>query len=239
MNPTASADDRAATPQDLSKLSPLVRWTRALRSLANILTNPEATDQVLEFLQLANTGALRRRAVHFFADPRGARLYDEQRKIDSHTVDIDQLLALPEGTLGHAYATFLRSHGLTPDVFDEAPRGVPDPKMQYMIQRARQTHDLWHVVTGCETDPAGEVALQAFTFAQVRAPGNAILALAGALRGVREKPGIMRDVVELFRAGARAERLPVFPWEDHWATPLTEVRALLGLPAQPVRRHAA
>ncbi|HSR97012.1 MAG TPA: Coq4 family protein, partial [Kofleriaceae bacterium] len=121
----------------------------------------------------------------------------------------------------------------------EPPRGVSDPKMQYMIQRARQTHDLWHVVTGCETDPAGEVALQAFTYAQVRAPGNAILALAGALRGVREKPGIMRDVVALFRTGARAERLPVFPWEDHWATPLTEVRAMLGLPARPVRRHAA
>jgi ubiquinone biosynthesis protein COQ4 len=238
MNPTASTADRAAT-QDVSTLSPLVRWTRALRSLANVLTNPEATDQVLVFLQLANNGAHRRRAARFFADPRGARLYDEQRKIDSRTVDLDKLLALPEDTLGHAYATFLRSHGLTPDVFDEPPSGVPDPKMAYMIQRARQTHDLWHVVTGCETDPAGEVALQAFTYAQVRAPGNAILALAGALRGVREKPGIMRDVVALFRTGARAERLTVFPWEDHWATPLTEVRALLGLPAQPLRRHAA
>src|SRR5262245_16102251 len=114
MNPTAATADSAATTQDLSTLSPVVRWTRAMRSLATILTNPEATDQVLEFLQLANNGALRRRAVRFFADPRGARLYDEQRKIDSRTVDIDKLLALPEGTLGHAYATFLRSHGLTP-----------------------------------------------------------------------------------------------------------------------------
>jgi hypothetical protein len=33
--------------------------------------------------------------------------------------------------------------------------------------------------------------------------------------------------------------LPVFRWEDHWATPLTEARAMLGLPAQPQRRHAA
>src|SRR5689334_8061536 len=163
MTSTAHANDATAAGEDLSKLSPLVRWTRALRSLASILANPEATDQVLEFLQLANNGALRRRAATFFADPRGARLYDEQRKIDSRTIDLDQLAALPAGTLGHAYATFLRSHGLTPDVFDEAPAGVRDPKMAYMIQRARQTHDLWHVVTGCETDPAGEVALQAFT----------------------------------------------------------------------------
>jgi ubiquinone biosynthesis protein Coq4 len=187
------------------------------------------------FLQLANSGALRRRAATFFADPRGARLYAEQRKIDSRTVDLEKLMALPEGTLGHAYAVFLRSHGLTPEVFDDAPEGVSDPRLSYVIQRTRQTHDLWHVVTGCETDPAGEVALQAFTCAQVRAPGNAILAIAGALKGARQKPGILRDVVTLFRTGARANPLPVFSWEDHWATPLTEVRAMLGLPAQPHR----
>jgi ubiquinone biosynthesis protein COQ4 len=240
MTPTVKPADRAAAPSDdMAKLSPLVRWSRAIRSLAHVLANPEATDKVIEFLQLANTGALRDRAAAFFADPRGARLYAEQRKIDSRTVDVDQLLSLPAGTLGHAYATFLRSHGLTPDVFDDAPDGVPDPKLAYVIQRTRQTHDLWHVVTGCKTDPAGEIALQAFTYAQVHAPGNAILAIAGALKGMREKPGILRDVVALFRTGARANPLPVFPWEDHWTTPLTEVRALLGLPAQPLRRHAA
>jgi ubiquinone biosynthesis protein COQ4 len=242
MTPNPKPADRSADlrqPQDLAELSPLVRWTRAMRSLAHILANPEATDKVIEFLQLANTGALRERSARFFADPGGARLYAEQRKIDSRTISIDELAALPAGTLGHAYATFLRSNGLTPEVFDDAPEGVPDPKLAYMVQRTRQTHDLWHVVTGCETDPAGEVALQAFTYAQVHTPGSAILAIAGTLRGLRAKPGIVRDVVALFRTGARAKRLPTFPWEDHWTTPLTEVRAMLGLPAQPLRRHAA
>lgn len=235
-NPT---DRPMMPPPDLAKLSPVVRWTRAARSLAHILANPEATDKVLEFLQLVNVGSLRERAAAFFADPRGAQLYAEQRKIDSRTVDMDALLALPEDTLGHAYATFLRSHGLTPEVFDNAPEGVPDPKLAYLIQRTRQTHDLWHVVTGCETDPAGEIALQAFTYAQVHTPGSAILAITGALKGMRQQPGIVRDVVAHYRTGVRAKRLPVFPWEDHWATPLAEVRAMLGLPAQPLRRHTA
>ena len=237
----AGATDRPAAParDDHALLPPLARWSRALRSLSRILANPEATDEVLVFLQLANSGALRRRAAAFFADPRGRKLYAEQRKIDSRTVDLDKLIALPEGTLGHAYAAFLRSRGLTPEVFDDAPEGVTDPQLSYVIQRTRQTHDLWHVVTGCETDPAGEVALQAFTYAQVHAPGNAILAIAGALKGVRQKPGILRDIVTLYRTGARAQRLPVFPWEDHWATPLTEVRTMLGLPSRPQRRHAA
>lgn len=240
MMPTrVSAECSAAPIHDFAELSPMVRWTRAMRSLAHVLSDPSATDQVIEFLQLANTGALPDRASAFFADPRGAKLYAEQRKIDSRTVDVDELLALPEDTLGHAYASFLRSRGLSPEVFDEAPEGVSDPKLAYMLQRSRQTHDLWHVVTGCETDPAGEIALQAFTYAQIHAPGNAILAIAGAIKGFRRKPGIVRDVVALFRTGARANRLSAFPWEDHWATPLTEVRAMLGLPARPVRRHAA
>ena len=107
------------------------------------------------------------------------------------------------------------------------------------MQRLRQTHDLWHVVTGCETDPAGEVALQAFTYAQLRSPGSAILALTGALKGVRQKPGIVRDVIALYRIGTRAARLPSFAWEDHWATPLPVVRAMLGLPIEPAARAAA
>jgi ubiquinone biosynthesis protein COQ4 len=224
---------------DVESLSAVARWRLAVRALATIVANPDRTDQVLEFMKLVNAGTTHDRLDRFYGDPRGQRLWDERRAIDSHTVDLAALAALPEGTLGHAYATFLTSHGLTPDVFDGSPPGIRDARVAYVIQRMRQTHDLWHVVTGCETDPAGEVALQAFTFAQVRAPGSLILATVGTLRGVREYPGLVRDVVAAFRAGRKADTLPVFAWEDHWATPLTEVRALLGLPAQPPARAAA
>jgi ubiquinone biosynthesis protein Coq4 len=94
----------------------------------------------------------------------------------------------------------------------------------------RQTHDLWHVITGHDTDAASEVALQAFTFAQVRAPSSGILAFLGTLRGLREKPGIARDTISSLRHGLRAAPFPPFPWEDHWTTPLVEVRRMLGIP---------
>jgi ubiquinone biosynthesis protein COQ4 len=228
-----------ATHDDIATLSTTERWSRAVKALARLVANPEDTAAVLEFTSLVNGGTANHRVERFYADPCAQMLYAEQRAIDSHTVDLAALAALPDGTLGHAYATFLRSHGLTPDVFDGPPDGITDPRVAYVIQRMRQTHDLWHVVTGCETDPAGEIALQAFTYAQVRAPGNAILAGIGTLKAMRNKPGIVRDVVALYRTGARANRLPTFPWEDHWATPLTEVRALLGLPARPRARAAA
>ncbi|HUJ63147.1 MAG TPA: Coq4 family protein [Kofleriaceae bacterium] len=235
---TATSTQTAPT-EDVSTLPATVRWSRALRALSRVVADPEQTDQVLVFSTYVNAGTTAHRMHRFFDDPRGQRLYQEHRTIDSHTVDLDALAALPEGTLGHAYAQFLRSRGFTPEVFDEPPHDVADPRAQYVIQRVRQTHDLWHVVTGCDTDPAGEIALQAFTFAQIHAPSTLILALVGTLRGVRERPSLPREVAAAFRTGRHAEKLLAFAWEDHWATPLAEVRAMLGLPEQPRARAAA
>ncbi len=231
-----------AGTDDVAQLSPLVRWQRAFQALGRIVANPEATDQVLVFSTYANAGTMYRRLDRFYDDPRGQRLYREQRAIDSKTVDLDALAALPAGTLGHAYAHFLRSRGLTPDIFDGPPADIRDPRAAYVMQRMRQTHDLWHVVTGHNTDPAGEIALQAFTFGQVRAPSTLILSMVGTLKGLREKPDLPREVLAAFRAGKAAEPLIAFPWEDHWSTPLADVRALLGLtpvPATAVPERAA
>jgi ubiquinone biosynthesis protein Coq4 len=234
-NVAPSADDHvAAKPvEDVADLPPRVRLYRAMKALAAILADPERTDLVLEFSNLINAGRRDERLGFFFDDPAGAKLYAEQRAIDSRTIDLDKLAALPVGTLGHAYATFMKSHGLTPDVFDGAPADVHEPHAAYVIQRMRQTHDLWHVVTGAETDPAGEIALQAFTFGQVRAPSSGVLAAAGTLRSLRHTRQVLREAIEGYRLGVRANKLATFPWEDHWATPITDVRRLLGLPEQP------
>jgi ubiquinone biosynthesis protein COQ4 len=238
--PTPGAPD--GVPADLDAIPGLQRWKLALGLLRKVLNNPEDTEQVLAFLGVINSGrANTARVARFFANPEGEALYAEHRAIDSRTVDLDALAALPEGTLGHAYAKFLRSHGLSPEIFDGAPPGITNPRRSYVVQRMRQTHDLWHVVTGCATDPAGEIALQAFTFSQTGSPGSAFLAVFGALRGVRERHdvGVVRDVVKMYRTGRRAgRRMPTFAWEDHWATPLAEVRAMLGLPVQPAARAA-
>lgn len=219
--------------QDAADLPTLVRWRRALRALTRVMLDPEQTDQVLVFSNLANAKQRDERLHLFFDDARGKRLYDERRTIDSQTIDLDALAALPAGTLGHAYATFMRAHGLTPDVFDGRPADVRDDRAAYVMQRLRQTHDLWHVVTNAETDPAGEVALQAFTYAQMRAPSSGILAALGTLRSLRYTRDVVRDVIDMYRLGKQAEPLAVFPWEDHWATPIVDVRRMLALPANP------
>jgi ubiquinone biosynthesis protein COQ4 len=220
------------TTDDISLLPATTRWRRAVTALAHVLADPERTDQVLVFSSYINAGTTVTRSRRFFETEGGQRLYDEHRTIDSRTVDLDALERLPQGTLGHEYARFLRSRGFTPEVFDAPPSEIRDPQAQYVVQRARQTHDLWHVITGCDTDTAGEIALQAFTFAQVHAPSTGILALVGTLRGVRMRPSLPGEVVRAYRDGLRAKALITFAWEDHWATPLDELRALLGVRVQ-------
>jgi ubiquinone biosynthesis protein COQ4 len=220
------------TTVDATQLPALTRWKRALTALAAVLRDPEKTDQVLVFSTYANAGTMPERIHYFLGHPDGARLYAERRTIDSHSIDLEALAQLPEGTLGRAYAEFLNVRNFTPDVFEGAPEDITDPAMAYVVQRLRQTHDLWHVVTGYETDPASEVALQAFTYGQLGAKSAGILALLGTLRGSQLKRDLVRDVVHAYRLGVAAEGLAVFPWEDHWATPLDEVRAMLNLPIE-------
>lgn len=49
-----------------------------------------------------------------------------------------------------------------------ACRFVDDAELAYVITRARQVHDFWHVLFGCHTNVFGEVALKAVEFVQVR-----------------------------------------------------------------------
>lgn len=213
---STSSDDLFAQPWH-------VRVRRATRALGKLARDPYDTQQVFVLASNLNVGAIARRMPAFFASADGARLYRERRTIDSRHLDLDALDALPEGTLGKAYARFLRERDFTPDLF-QPPEDVHDSRASYVMQRMRQTHDLWHVLTGHPTTPAGEVALQAFTYGQVGAPSALVIALVGTLRGTPARPTLARDVWRAYRAGRRAAPLAAVVWEERWAEPLEELR---------------
>jgi len=53
---------------------------------------------------------------------------------------------------------------------DERPpvRFVDDDELAYVAARAREVHDMWHVLFGCPTTILGELALKALEFVQAR-----------------------------------------------------------------------
>lgn len=155
-------------------------------------------------------------------DDEGARLLRERPAIDSAHVDLDALRALPASTLGGAYVRALDAQKLDPDLF-RPPPGLPEIPA-YITQRMRQVHDLWHVLTGYRTDVPGEIALQAFTWAQTGMASAGLLALVGSARFGGRDPRIVPMAIDGYRRGKRARFLATIRLEDHFARDLDALR---------------
>ncbi|MDC0744205.1 Coq4 family protein [Polyangium mundeleinium] len=147
-------------------------------------------------------------------------------------VDLDALRALPEGTVGRAYARLLDRSGLRPLTMSAAiqARFAENP---YAL-RYTSTHDLFHLLTGFPTTPAGEIGLYAFMMAQGFGARN-LLHLWGsaavyALLMPLHAPGILHNVRVGLSMGKKAKILIEAPFEEMLADPIEEVRQRLGLP---------
>jgi ubiquinone biosynthesis protein COQ4 len=214
------------------------RVSTVVRSLATLARAPGRLDQVLLLAQTVNLPAVARAMSRLDADADGRALLRDQPRIDRRTIDFDALRALPTGTLGREYARFLDDNGITPDAFETMP-DIGDERAAYVMLRMRQTHDLWHVLTGYTPDVRGEILLQMFTYAQTRAPSSLIIALFGTARWAFQWPRQPQAMREAFARGKAAGFLPTFRWEEHWTTPVTELRTLLACPPAEVFRVAA
>ena len=93
----------------------------------------------------------------------------------------------------------------------------------------RDSHDLWHVLTGYGRDPLEELALLGVLYSQVRNPGTAFIALLALPKIAKAYPGApaIRAVLQGFRTGRRAQWLIAQDWEALLKRPIDEVRAEL------------
>ena len=231
MAATATADVTERTPVFIPPFT--TRLRRALGAARTLAKDPGRLDQVLVFLLAVNIKAIARRVKDLESLTEGREILAARPRIDRTHVDFEALEALPEGTLGREYVRFLKTNGITPDVFAELP-DVRDPRAAYMVLRMRQTHDLWHVLTGYAPDVPGEILLQAFTHSQTGAPGSLMIALFGTLRYVMWKKGpvvAFRDLAKAFRHGKSCAFLPTVYWEREWSTPVSDLRERLHCPA--------
>ena len=199
----------------------------ALRAIQALHRDPNQTEHVFSLGVALNAGQLPRLLAEMAIDPVGSKLLREQPAIDTHNVDFEGLRALPASTLGGAYVRMVDDLGLDPDMF-QPPPGLPEIPA-YVSQRIRQTHDLWHLLTGYQTDVAGEIVLQAFTYGQLRMPSSIVIALVGGVRVVPRAPGVLRAALDGYRRGREAQFLAAVRFEDMWELELEDVRARLSI----------
>jgi len=170
-----------------------------------------------------------------FRDPLLERMWQARYCPDHY--DIDRLLALSPATLGGAYARFMSRHDLRPDYYDAVK---PRHKFHFLRLRVRQTHDIWHVLTGFDVDPLGELGLQGFYFGQLTNGLSALLLAGGIFRCLfTGRYADLERYIDVFcegyRNGRAARPLLGVEWEQLWSEPLDSLRqrlcvATAGLP---------
>lgn len=150
---------------------------------------------------------------------------------------LEQLAAMPAGSLGQAFAALLQQEGL--DLIPR-PEGLDqlDDDDRYLQLRTRACHDLWHLVTGFPTTLPGEVALNGFGARQLRQPGPVLLLAADLLSRAHlsdTTPDLADAVSFGLRLGGVCAPILAQRWEEGWETPLTQWRDQLGISEELTR----
>jgi ubiquinone biosynthesis protein COQ4 len=240
-----AASARAHPARPTAMATPKRDIGRALRALFALFRDREDTQQVFEIMRALNGNAGRKAYARLLATPDGGRIAYERVELAPKLMDAAWLDGLPAGSVGAAYRDFVRSENLSADgLAAESRKGVAEGAVEaphpyaWFGRRMRDTHDIWHVLTGYGRDALGEACLVAFSYQQTKGLGWALIAF-GALtraRGPGAKPYRVA-IREGFRRGRASAWLPGEDYERLLAEPLEAARRRLGL-APPIAYEA-
>ncbi len=220
-------------------MSLLARISTARAAMKELAEDPEKTEKVFVIVEALSGKNSQRLLRSIRQDPAGIRLLRERPVFDTSTCDLDDLLALPAGSFGRTFAEWMTLNGFEPGLM-ERKSSAPDPEVAYLSQRLTQVHDFWHVLTGYNRDPVGELGVLAFGWAQMHSLGIGYLLGTILMRSTRSTWSEGKLVSPLlpfmwraYRAGRRARFLAPLVLEDLFEMPLDEARGLLGV--EPLR----
>ncbi len=187
------------------------------------------TDSVFDMAEGYKNTESNQLATQYMKSQPGVEQIIQERYLAA-TPDITALLKLPENSLGYIYAYKMKQANFDPEFYRKV--NVQDDTT-YLALRLRQTHDIWHAVTGFGTDLAGEVGLQGFYLAQTHAPLSMSIMAGGILNTLLKDPKeltyVMHIMVQGYDMGIKSKPLLAQKWEEYWEKPLTEWRMKLGV----------
>ena len=231
---TAAADFHRFRPQPLEPLT-------ALRAFGRLIRDKEDTAQVFEIMRALSGGSIARGYNRMLRTMEGGRQAFLREELAHKLDDPAWLARFGSGTVGAAYRDFREARGFTAEGLAMEARKVapladaPHPVIWYS-RRLRDVHDVWHVLTGYQTDALGEACVVAFSHAQTGNLGFALIGWGAAREIRRENPSIpaRRAVWQAWRNGRSARWLPGLDYEALFAEPLDLARAALNLRAPTI-----
>jgi ubiquinone biosynthesis protein COQ4 len=190
------------------------QWGSALKALRRLLSDKEDTTQVFEIMRALNGGASVKNYRHLLETREGGRIAYERVELAPKLMDQTWLDSFAAGTVGAAYRDFIRSENLSAEGLAEISRQTQSRvedmhPYAWFGRRMRDSHDIWHILSGYHRDGLGEACLVAFSYAQTRGLGWALIAIGAGLSALREGSlTAARAIWQGYRRGKAAKWLP-------------------------------
>ncbi|RYF97823.1 MAG: ubiquinone biosynthesis protein, partial [Caulobacteraceae bacterium] len=179
-----------AGPTPLPK--PKLHWGVALKALQRLLNDKEDTGQVFEIMRALNGTATATGYQRLLTTVQGGRIAYEREELAERLMDDAWLDSFKDGSVGAIYREFVRSEQLSAEGLAEVSRidgndiDVQHP-YAWFGRRTRDVHDIWHILSGYHRDGLGEACLVAFSYAQTKGLGWALIAFGAASRARKDK----------------------------------------------------
>ena len=187
------------------------RPLKLLHHFGKLIEDKEDTEQVFHIIEASKGRKSHQQAWDFIKSPDGQRFLHEGTDIPSMLDDHERWADLPANSVGKRYMAFMRREGLSAaGLVEEShkwvpPESRPEDLTEWYFNRLRDTHDLFHVLTGYGRDALGEGALLGFSYSQSYNKGILFIAYMGA-RLMKKVSGTNAPLYSAIREGQRLGR---------------------------------
>ncbi len=221
------------------------RPLRAVRNFQALIKDKDDTALVFNIFESLPSSGFMDRVRDLALSERGEFLRQTERALPDYLDDHAALRRTPKGSVAHAYCDFMEEAGFTAaGLVAESERNgrarFPD-LVEWYINRSRDTHDLFHVLTGYGRDALGEQCVLLFTHGQSPSHGHLLIGYAGAAQIKKLIKGstapVFGAVRQAHRTGQGTPQLIAQPIRQLLERPLADVRAELRIPEPAVYRE--
>ena len=218
------------------------RPLRAIRNFRMLMKDKEDTAAVFRIFESLPSKDFLPRIAGLVMSETGEHLRATEPYLPEILDDHAALRRTPKGSLAHAYCDFMEAEGLSAAGLvaesDRAGRPRYPDLVEWYINRSRDTHDMFHILTGYGRDALGEACVLLFTHGQMPSQGHLLIGYAGAANIKKMAKGtaapVFGAVREAHRTGKGAPALIAQSIVQLLARPLAEVRAEMRIP-EPVQ----
>jgi ubiquinone biosynthesis protein COQ4 len=218
----------------LNSFQPIKAW----KHFRKLVADKEDTEQVFHIIEALKGRKNHMRAVDFIKSEQGQALMRRNNDLPAMLDDHDRWADCGPNTVAQHYIRFMEREGLSAaGLVDESHKWLPADQrpldqIEWYFERLRDTHDLFHVLTGYGRDALGEGCLLGFSYEQNPNLGVLFISYAGN-REMRKQTRTKAPLLEALREGRRlgraAEKLAQQEVESLMREDIDEARKRLNL----------